>query len=87
MTTINVDLTDEMAAFVERELKRGDYASASEIVREGLRLLRREQEMEALKLEVLRRELDVGLAQAERGEFSERSARQIAEEVIRRSGG
>jgi antitoxin ParD1/3/4 len=87
MTTINVNLTDEMAAFVERELASGDYASASELVREGLRLLRREHEMEALKLEVLRREIDVGLAQAERGEFSERSAREIAGDVLRGNDG
>ena len=85
MTRMNVTSTEEIAAFIESEITRGDYASASEIVREALRLLRRERELEAAKLDVLRREIDIGFAQAQRGEFSQRGAGQIAEEVLRRN--
>lgn len=37
--TLNVSLTSDLTAYVE-EKKRSGYASASEVVREGLRLMR-----------------------------------------------
>jgi antitoxin ParD1/3/4 len=83
---MNVSLTEEMAEFVESELATGDYASASEVVRDALRMLRREKEIERIKTEILRREIDVGLAQAERGEFSDRSVADIARDVLRERG-
>jgi putative addiction module CopG family antidote len=44
----NVALTDEQHAFVERMVKSGRYASASEVVRDGLRLLQRDEEARLL---------------------------------------
>lgn len=44
----NVSLTDEQDALVERLVKSGRYASASEVVRDGLRLLQREEEARLL---------------------------------------
>lgn len=44
----NVSLTDEQDAFVERLVKSGRYASASEVVRDGLRLLQRDEEARLL---------------------------------------
>jgi antitoxin ParD1/3/4 len=44
----NVALTDEQDALVERLVKSGRYASASEVVRDGLRLLQREEEARLL---------------------------------------
>ena len=41
MATMNVSLSDEFVAFVEREVASGEYTSASEVVRDGLRLLQR----------------------------------------------
>jgi antitoxin ParD1/3/4 len=82
MPTMNVNLTSEMYEFVARELASGDYVSASELVRDALRSLRRDREIEGLKIEALRRKLDVGLAQAERGEFSSRSVMEIAAAVL-----
>ena len=85
MPTMNVNLTPEMADFVSRELSSGDYASASELVRDALRILRRDRDVEAQKVEILRRKLDVGLEQAERGEFSSRSVAEIAASVLAES--
>ena len=82
MPTMNVNLTREMTEFVASELASGDYASASELVREALRSLRRDREFENQKLEILRRKLDLGIAQAERGEFSSRSVMEIAAAVL-----
>jgi antitoxin ParD1/3/4 len=80
--TMNVNLTQEMADFVSSELASGDYASASELVREALRSLRRDREIEDQKVEILRRKLDVGIAEAERGEFSTLSVMDIAATVL-----
>ena len=52
----------EFAEFVQNELASGHYHSAEEVVAEGLRLLRKH------KLYELRREIDAGLRQIERGE-------------------
>jgi antitoxin ParD1/3/4 len=82
LPTMNVNLTREMTEFVASELASGDYASASELVREALRSLRRDRESENQKLEILRRKLDLSIAQAERGEFSSRSVMEIAAAVL-----
>ena len=82
MPSMNVNLTSELAEFVSSELASGDYASASELVRDALRVLRRDREVAAEKNEILRRKLDVGIGQAERGEYSTRSVMEIAESII-----
>lgn len=62
MPTMHVDLTPEMAEFVESELAMGDYASASELVRDALRLLRRDRDIEG-ETEILRRAIDRAISQ------------------------
>gem|GEM_PF-259608 len=44
----NVSLTDEQDALVDRLVKTGRYASASEVIRHGLRLLQEEEEARLL---------------------------------------
>ncbi len=44
----NVALTEEQDSLVERLVKSGRYASASEVVRDGLRLLQRDEEARLL---------------------------------------
>lgn len=41
--TMNISLTPELEAFVEKELQSGMYSSASEVIRAGLRLLKDEK--------------------------------------------
>ena len=66
--SMNISLTPELEGLVEERVRSGLYASASEVVREALRLLQqREQDREA-KLTDLRRELAPALAEFERGE-------------------
>jgi antitoxin ParD1/3/4 len=52
----SVTLGDHFAAFIDRQVERGRYGSASDVVRAGLRLL---EEQEA-KLEALRAALIEG---------------------------
>jgi antitoxin ParD1/3/4 len=83
MPTMNVSLTSKMADFVAREVASGDYASASELVRDALRLLQREREIEREKIEALRAAIHVRWEQAERGEFSELDLDAIARAVLK----
>jgi len=82
MPTMNVNLTPEMAEFVASELAKGDYVSASEVVRDALRSLRRDRDIEGRKIELLCRKLDIGLDQAERDEFATSSVLEIAAAVL-----
>ena len=55
---MNVSLTEKLDSFVAEQVQQGRYRSASEVVREGLRLL----EVREAKLENLRAHLDAGRA-------------------------
>ena len=43
-TTLNVSLTPELGRFVEERVSSGHYQTASEVIREALRLLIRAEE-------------------------------------------
>jgi antitoxin ParD1/3/4 len=59
---IPATIPPEFEQFVAHELATGKYHSADEVICEGLRLLR------AQKLDLLRREIDVGMKELDRGE-------------------
>ena len=65
---MNVHLTPELEQFVQNKVQSGRYNSASEVVREALRLMDQRDELRSIQLQDLRRRLDKGLGQAERGE-------------------
>jgi antitoxin ParD1/3/4 len=67
--TLNVSLTPELEKFVESKVASGRYQSASEVVRDGLRLLEEREASRQAALEEVRRKIAVGLDQAERGEL------------------
>ena len=65
---MNVNLTAELELLVLKKVQSGRYNSASEVVREALRLMEQMDEVRSIQLQELRNGLDKGLAQAERGE-------------------
>lgn len=81
MPTMNVSLPAELAAFVEGEVASGGYSTASEVVRDALRLLRREREQYEQKMAVLRREIQIGMDDIEAGRISDRTVEDIAAET------
>jgi antitoxin ParD1/3/4 len=82
MPTMNVSLTSELASFVEGEVASGEYGTASEVVRDALRLLRRERATHAEKLAILRREIQIGLDDVEAGRISTDTVEDIARETL-----
>ncbi len=66
---MNVSLTPELEKKIEERVKSGRYASASEVVREALRLMDEVEEARRLWIRDLDWKIDQGLAQAQRGEL------------------
>ena len=54
MPTRNVNLTEHFDRFVEAGITSGRFSNASEVVREGLRLLEQREQEDKAKLEWLR---------------------------------
>ena len=71
MPTRNINLTPRQDEMVADYIASGRYQNASEVMREGLRLMESRDAEEAAKLEALRTAVDVGVAEIERGEFTE----------------
>ena len=67
MPTRNVVLTEHQAALVERLVSVGRYQNASEVLREGLRLVETREAEDKLRLKVLREAVRRGAADADAG--------------------
>ena len=65
---MNVSLTPELERFVSTKVDSGRYNSASEVVREALRLLEEHDQARARQLTEFNRELGRRLASLDRGE-------------------
>ena len=83
---MNVSLTPEFDKFIADKVASGRYTSASEVVREALRLLEEHEKSRATRLEEFNRELQRRLDSADRGEFvtAEESFRRIREKSAER---
>lgn len=66
---MNVSLTPELENLVHSKVKSGRYLSASEVIREGLRLLEERDRLFELRLADLQQKVSVGVEQADRGEL------------------
>lgn len=64
---MNVSLTDELERFIAGEVESGRYRSASEVVRDAVRLLRDRAEERAARIDALREAVGVGLADLDAG--------------------
>ncbi len=67
---MNVSLTTELAEFVKQQVDSGMYQTASEVMREGVRLLQRREQLRQIQIEELRKKVAVGIEQLERGEYA-----------------
>ena len=71
MPTRNVVLTDHQAMMIEELVTSGRYQNASEVLREGLRMLEQREKEDALKLKALQAAVQLGLDDIEAGRFKE----------------
>jgi antitoxin ParD1/3/4 len=68
-TTVNISITPELDAFLRSRVKSGRYQTTSEVVREALRLLERQERERDEAFQQLKARLETGADQAERGEL------------------
>ena len=65
---MNVSLTPELQQFVQTKVQSGRYNSASEVVREALRLLEEHERLRASQIAEFNEELGRRLASLDQGE-------------------
>jgi len=79
---MNVSLTPELEKLVNDKVNTGMYQTASEVIREGLRLLKERDGRAALRADIR-----AGFAAIERGEYEDyddRTTKDLAEDIKRR---
>jgi putative addiction module CopG family antidote len=80
---MQISLTPEQEQFIAEKLASGAYQTPVEVIGEGLRLLR-EQDEQRQKLEELRRDIDVGIEEARQGLVAPLDARATLECIRQR---
>lgn len=84
---MHVSLTPELEQMVHGKVKTGRYNSASEVVREALRLMDERDQMKAIQKEELRKKIAAGLKSLEEGKgidgeaFFDRMEAEMEEEI------
>jgi antitoxin ParD1/3/4 len=68
MATRNVSLTETLDRFVEAQVASGDFQNASEVVREGLRLLKQRTEEDSARIAHLKAAIRIGVDELDRGQ-------------------
>lgn len=65
---MNISLTKEFETYVSQKVESGMYHTASEVIRDGLRLMKERDELHQSKLADLRQDIALGADQADRGQ-------------------
>lgn len=78
----NINLTDRLDHFVERQVSSGRYRDASEMAREGLRLLENREQERRAKLKTLRQAAEEGFRQIDQGEGIGLTGKNAVEQFI-----
>ena len=68
---MNINLGTQWEKYVNQTVKSGRYVSASEVVRDALRLLKEQEQVRQIRLEELRKEIKKGADALDRGEYLE----------------
>lgn len=69
MPTRNVVLTDQQTEFLKRLVSSGRYQNTSEVLREGIRMIERQELENEARLKALREAVQTGIADMESGCF------------------
>lgn len=82
---MNVSLTPQLEEMVKRKVESGRYGSASEVMREALRLLEEHDRLRTMRTQELRAEIQKGLdsgeaAPLDMGAIKARGRKRLADE-------
>ncbi len=70
MPTRNVVVTDHQAELIERLVGSGRYQNASEVLREGLRLIESREAEDKTRLKALREAARIGISDIDAGRYT-----------------
>ncbi len=82
MPTRNLVLTEHQSSLVDTLVASGRYQNASEILREGLRLIEYREQAREAKLAALRKAVAVGVSDIEAGRYETFSSPQALEDSL-----
>jgi|WetSurMetagenome_2_1015567.scaffolds.fasta_scaffold1982480_1 antitoxin ParD1/3/4 len=68
---MNVSLTPELEKYIQKQVASQRYQTASEVVRQAVRLMQQEEAYEKAKLEALRHDVQIGLDEPAQGRHIE----------------
>ena len=80
---MTISLTPELEHLIARQVQSGQFDSPSEVIREGLRRLEKEEASPELRFQELQREITIGIEQADSGQIKPFDA----EDILRRVRG
>ena len=83
MPTRNVNLTDHLDRFIEARVNSGRFSNASEVVREGLRLLEQRDQEDKARLKWLRAAVKEGIDDIDRGNYTTLRSGQEIDDFVR----
>ena len=77
---MNISLTPHLEEMIREKIASGSYNSASEVVREALRLMEQEDQLRSLKLQKLREDVQEGLDSGPSIAFEPQEIKRLARE-------
>jgi len=83
---MNISLTPHLEEMIRAKIASGSYNSASEVVREALRLLEEEDQLRSLKMERLRKDIQEGLESGPSKVFDPKEIKRASREEKSRRG-
>lgn len=66
---MNVSLTPQLEHLIQKRVKSGLYHSASEVIREAIRLLEERDSLRAIQFKKLRHDIGAGIKEADEGKL------------------
>lgn len=86
MPTRNVHLTEHFDSLIAASIACGQFSNASEVVREGLRLLEQRQREDTARIEFLRSAAQEGIDALDRGDYTTLRSRAEISSFVRSAG-
>jgi antitoxin ParD1/3/4 len=83
---MNVSLTTELEQLVNEKVASGMYHSASEVIREGLRLLKERDDLRRVQMDEVRRDVMLGVEQVRAGRGKKYAGGAELADAIKRRG-
>jgi len=76
---MDIALTPQLSAWIAEKVSQGMYSSSSEVIAEGIRLLKRQEEQRLSMVKELRQEILIGIKQLDAGKAAPFDTAQVSD--------